>query len=131
MSSIRPPRAVVRPGRPVPAVPHWDLIVSVVRGLDGAGVVLWLLDARGRVTGALVGPADWPVADAVATSLVEAAVDADAAAIVAVRLRAGPAQPLPDDDAGFTGLVAACARAEIPVLARLLAGAGEVVHLGP
>jgi hypothetical protein len=130
MPSTRPTPAA-RPRRPVPAIPHWDLIVSVVAGLDGAGVVLWLLDARGRVTGALVGPADWPVDGPVAALLVEQAVDADAAGVVVARLRAGPAEPVADDHQGFAALEAACARAQVPVLACLVAVAGEVVQARP
>ena len=123
-------RATARPSHadaPDPATAALELLLRVLADLDaGDGVLIWLLDHRGRLAGLLAGPATWPIDDAVTDLLVEHALDDDAAAVIVVRRRTGDAGVGPDDHAGFAAFDAACARVDLPVLWHLVDAAGEV-----
>ena len=84
------------------------------------GALIWLFDARGRLTGVLVGPPTWPIDDEVVELLVEHALDDDTAAVVVVHRRPGPAVVDDVDRAGFAVVDTACARAGVPVLWHLV-----------
>jgi hypothetical protein len=113
------PGRLARPATPDPATAALELLLRVLADLDaGDGVLIWLLDARGRLAGLLAGPPAWPIDDA--------------AALIVVRRRAGPpgsatagGTDVADtveavDDAGFAAFDAACARVDLPVLWHLV-----------
>ncbi len=130
MPAHRPGRHA-RPAAPDPATAALELLLRVLADLDaGDGVLIWLLDGRGRLAGLLAGPPTWPIDDAVTDLLIEHALDDDAAAVIVVRRRAGPpgvdANVTTDrafvdaDKQGFAAFDAACARVELPVLWHLV-----------
>jgi hypothetical protein len=121
------PRPASRPPAPDPAATALELLLRVLADLDaGDGVLIWLLDHRGRLAGLLAGPATWPIDDAVTDLLIEHALDDEAAAVIVVRRRAGTAAIGPDDDAGFAAFDAACDRVDLPVLWHLVDSGHEV-----
>lgn len=127
--AVAPTRA--RP--PDPRTASLELLLRVLTDLDaGDGVLIWLLDARGRLAGLLAGPPTWPIADTVSDLLIEHALDDDTAALIVVRRRTGEPGPTDADRAGFAAFDAACARVDLPVLWHLVdvAGAVHVVELG-
>jgi hypothetical protein len=128
MPAHRPGR-LARPAAPDLATAALELLLRVLADLDaGDGVLIWLLDRRGRLAGLLAGPPTWPIDDAVTDLLIEHALDDDASAVIVVRRRAVPpgsdaavtADPASADDAGFAAFDAACARADLPVLWHLV-----------
>jgi hypothetical protein len=115
-------------GAPGAAAAALELLLQVLTDIDaGDGVLVWLLDGRGRLTGLLAGPATWPIADGVTDLLVEHALDDGAAAVIVVRRRAGPALVSAEDAAGFAAFDATCAAADLDVLWHLVDTGSEIV----
>jgi hypothetical protein len=103
-------------GAPNPAAAALDLLLQVLADLDaGDGVLIWLLDDRGRLAGLLAGPSTWPIDDEITDLLIEHALDDDAAAVIVVRRRPGPARVTDADERGFAAFDAACARVDLDV----------------
>jgi hypothetical protein len=122
------PPAAPSAAPPDPRTAALELLLRVLADLEaGDGVLIWLLDATGRLRGLLAGPPTWPIDDEVTDLLIEHALDDDdAAAVIVVRRRGGSAGLDPADQAGFDAFDAACARVDLPVLWHLVDAGGAV-----